>query len=103
MSEALAYARVMMLFMPVLLVFLVCTSLLRGVGDTVSPLLALSLSTLVGLGLTPALHPRLGRRFPRSACRARPMREPSPYFVALVWMGFRLRRRNSPLAPDIEL
>jgi Na+-driven multidrug efflux pump len=56
----------MMLGMPLLLVFILYTQLLRGVGDTVTPLLALCLSTAVGLLLTPALIrgwlglPRLG-------------------------------------------
>jgi putative MATE family efflux protein len=102
MSEALPYARVMMIFMPVLLVFLVCTSLLRGVGDTVSPLLALALSTLIGLGLTPALIrgwiglPSLG--VPSVAYAGA-----VSYCAALIWMGCRLRRKKSPLAPDAEL
>ena len=46
LEDALAYARVMMLSMPVLLVFILSTQLLRGVSDTVSPLLALLLSTV---------------------------------------------------------
>lgn len=102
MVDAVAYARVMMLFMPVLLVFLLVTSLLRGVGDTVSPLLALALSTVVGLVLTPA--------FIRGWTGLPPLGTPSAayaatvsYFVALVWLGFRLRWRASPLAPDAEL
>jgi Na+-driven multidrug efflux pump len=65
LPDAVAYARVM-LGMPLLLVFILYTQLLRGVGDTVTPLLALCLSTAVGLLLTPALIrgwlglPRLG-------------------------------------------
>lgn len=55
LPDAVAYARVMMLSMPLLLVFILATQLLRGVGDTVTPLLALCLSTAVGLLLTPAL------------------------------------------------
>lgn len=38
-----------------LLVFVLFTQLLRGVSDTVSPMLALLVSTSVGLLLTPAL------------------------------------------------
>ena len=55
LDDATSYARVMMLFMPLLLVFILYTQLLRGVSDTVSPLMALLLSTAVGLALTPAL------------------------------------------------
>jgi hypothetical protein len=38
--------------MPSMLVFVLFTQLLRGVSDTVSPLLALMVSTSVGLALT---------------------------------------------------
>ncbi|MFU0840062.1 MAG: hypothetical protein ACFWUJ_16465 [Pseudomonas fragi] len=52
LEEAVGYARVMMLIMPLLLVFILFTQILRGVSDTVSPLLALMVSTAVGLLLT---------------------------------------------------
>ena len=55
LDEAVGYAQVMMLIMPLLLVFILYTQLLRGVSDTISPLLALMVSTVVGLLLTPAL------------------------------------------------
>lgn len=54
LPEAIGYARVMMLAMPGLLVFVLVTQLLRGVGDTVTPLFALLLSTAVSCLLTPA-------------------------------------------------
>ncbi len=47
-------------------VFILLTSMMRGVGDTVTPLLALAISTVIGLAITPALIigwfglPRLG-------------------------------------------
>ncbi len=40
LDDAVGYARVMMLIMPLLLVFVLYTQLLRGVSDTLSPLLA---------------------------------------------------------------
>lgn len=55
LDDAVGYAQMMMLIMPLLLVFILFTQLLRGVSDTVSPLLALMVSTAVGLVLTPAL------------------------------------------------
>src|SRR5258706_864924 len=54
LPEAIGYARIMMLAMPGLLVFILTTQLLRGVGDTVTPLYALLLSTAVSCVLTPA-------------------------------------------------
>ena len=45
----------MMLTMPLGFVFLLMTAMMRGVGDTLTPLLALALSTAIGLILTPLL------------------------------------------------
>ena len=56
----------MMITMPLTFVFILLTAMMRGVGDTMTPLLALAISTVVGLAVTPALIrgwlglPRLG-------------------------------------------
>jgi Na+-driven multidrug efflux pump len=55
LDQASTYARIMMLTMPLTFVVILMTSLPRGVGDTVTPLLALTLSTIIGLAITPAL------------------------------------------------
>jgi Na+-driven multidrug efflux pump len=55
LDQASAYARVMLLTMPLGFVFLLTTAMLRGIGDTLTPLLALALSTAIGLILTPLL------------------------------------------------
>jgi Na+-driven multidrug efflux pump len=52
---ATAYARIMLIAAPGVFTFLLVTSMLRGVGDTRTPLLTLLISTAVGLLLTPAL------------------------------------------------
>ena len=102
LPDAVAYARVMMLSMPLLLVFILYTQLLRGVGDTVTPLLALCLSTSVGLLLTPALIrgwlglPQLGVVSAAAAGFV-------AFSVALAFLWFYLRRKGHPLAPDAEL
>lgn len=102
LDDAVAYARVMLLIMPLLLVFILFTQLLRGVSDTVSPLLALLLSTLTGLLLTPALIkgwlglPPLGIQ---SAAYAGLV----SYALALVFLAWRLRRQRSVLAVDRAL
>ncbi|MEN5094330.1 MATE family efflux transporter [Pseudomonas protegens] len=102
LDDAVGYARVMMLIMPLLLVFVLFTQLLRGVSDTLSPLLALIVSTLVGLLLTPALI--------RGWLGLPPMGIQSAAFAGLVGnilaMGFlvwRLSGRAHPLAPDRTL
>ena len=102
LDDATDYARMMMLFMPLLLVFILLTQLLRGVSDTVSPLLALLVSTTVGLALTPLLIkgwiglPPLGIR---SAALAGFISQ----LAALAFLAVRLRRLGHVLAPDREL
>ena len=66
LPEAIGYARLMMFAMPGLLAFILATQLMRGVGDTITPLFALLISTAVSCVLTPAFIqgwfglPRLG-------------------------------------------
>ena len=55
LDQASAYARIMLLTMPLGFVFLLMTAMIRGVGDALTPLLALALSTAIGLILTPML------------------------------------------------
>lgn len=54
-DAAAGYGRVFFLGIPLFFVFLVLTSMLRGVGDTLTPLLTLGFSILSGLVITPAL------------------------------------------------
>lgn len=101
LDDAVAYAHVMMWILPSLLVFVLFTQLLRGVSDTVSPLLALVVSTCVGLALTPAFIrgwfglPQLGIQSAAYAGLAGNL-------AAMAWLAWRLIRKNHPLAPDRE-
>lgn len=100
--DAVAYARVLMLAMPLLLVFILYTQLLRGVGDTVTPLLALCLSTAVGLVVTPALiQGWLG--LPQLGVVSAAVAGWVSFALALAFLWVYLRRRHHPLAPDAEL
>ena len=102
LPEAIGYARLIMLAMPGLLVFILTTQLLRGVGDTVTPLFALLLSTATSGLLTPAFIrgwaglPQLGVTSAAAASIA-------SFSVALLYLALRLRRGNHPLRPDREL
>jgi putative MATE family efflux protein len=102
LPDAIAYARIMLIAMPGLFIFLLMTSMMRGVGDTVTPLYALTLSTVTGLILTPALIkgwfglPQLGIVSGAYASIV-------SFLVALVWLFFYMRRRKHPLAPDAVL
>lgn len=102
LEDALRYARVMMLMMPVLLVFILFTQLLRGVSDTISPLLALLMSTTVGLVLTPAfIQGWLG--LPRLGILSAAVASLLSTVAAMVFLAVRLRRLGHVMAPDRKL
>jgi len=102
LDAATDYARVLMLIMPLLLVYILFAQLLRGVGDTVSPLLALSFSTAVGLLLTPALI--LGwLGLPQMGIQSAAYASLVSYVVALAFLALRLLGRDHVLAPNRAL
>jgi putative MATE family efflux protein len=102
LADATAYARVMLITMPALFVFLLVTSLLRGVGDAVTPLWALAISTLSGLLITPALI-RGWAGLPAVGIASAAWASAISVTVSLIWLAVRLRRRAHPLAPDAAL
>lgn len=102
LDDAVAYARVMLLIMPLLLVFILFTQLLRGVSDTLSPLLALALSTALGLVLTPAfIQGWLG--LPRLGIQSAAYAGLVSYAVAWAFLVWWLGRRRHVLALDRAL
>lgn len=102
LDQASRYARVMLLTMPLGFVFLLMTAMIRGVGDAVTPLLALALSTAIGLTLTPMLIrggfglPALGITSPAWAAAI------SNAVTLIVLAGYLLRKKHA-LAPDVAL
>ena len=72
LEEAIAYARIMMITMPLTFVFILLTAMLRGVGDTMTPLLALAISTTVGLARSSSAAPSA------SKASGPPIRSPLP-------------------------
>lgn len=99
LEEAVSYARIMMLIMPLLLVLILFTQLLRGVSDTVSPLLALLLSTGVGLLLTPALI-RGWLGLAPMGIQSAALAGMAGNALAMIYLALRLRRKQHVLAPD---
>ena len=99
LDDAETYARIMLVSMPLTFVFLLLTSMLRGTGDTLTPLVALAISAVIGLLTTPALIkgwlglPQLGAS---SAAWASAISG----VVTLLWLTFDLRRRRHVLAFD---
>nr|WP_295890025.1 MATE family efflux transporter [uncultured Devosia sp.] len=96
---AVGYARIVLIGMPGFFLFLVVTSVLRGVGDTITPLLSLILSMIVSMLVTPALIlgwfglPQLGVDSAAWAFIA-------GFLSVLTFLFVYLRARNMPLAPD---
>jgi putative MATE family efflux protein len=102
LAPATTYARVMLLAMPGLFVFLIVTSIMRGVGDMVTPLKALAVSTAVGLVLTPALI-RGWLGLPPAGVASAAYAGLVSFLVTLVWLGFHLHRKGHALAPSAAL
>jgi putative MATE family efflux protein len=99
---AIGYARTMMLAMPGLLVFILVTQLMRGVGDTLTPLYALLISTLVSCALTPAFIRGWGG-LPQLGVTSAAAASIVSFVTALVFLVVIMLRRKHPLAPDREL
>ena len=97
LDQASSYARIMLLTTPLGFVFLLTTAMIRGVGDAVTPLLALALSTAIGLILTPMLiRSEVGITSPAWAAAI------SNAATLLVLAAY-LRRKKHALAPDATL
>jgi putative MATE family efflux protein len=101
-ADATEYARIMLISMPVMFVFILATSMLRGVGDTVTPLYALIFSTLIGVIITPALIqgwfglPKLGVASAAVASLIATV-------LGSIWLAHYLLRRKHTLAPNLAL
>jgi putative MATE family efflux protein len=102
MAEATHYARVVLFAMPGFFAFLLITTILRGVGDAVTPLKALVVSTSVGLIVTPALISGwMG--LPQLGVASAAVGFVTAFLVTLLWLVVYLRRKGHALAPNAEL
>ncbi|MCF4997962.1 MATE family efflux transporter [Pseudomonas syringae] len=101
LDDAVAYAHVMLWILPSMMVFVLFTQLLRGVSDTLSPLLALIVSTSMGLILTPALI-RGWLGLPQMGIQSAAYAGLVGNLSAMAWLAWRLIRNKHPLAPDRE-
>jgi putative MATE family efflux protein len=101
MQDATAYARVVLFGMPGFFAFILVTSIMRGVGDTITPLFALIVSTIVGLIVTPAL---IGGWFglPQLGVASAAYGSVAAFAITLLWLAFYLRRKGHALAPTAE-
>lgn len=102
LDEASAYARIMLLTMPLGFIFLLMTAMIRGVGDTLTPLLALTSSTAIGLILTPSLI-RGASGLPAAGITSPAWAAAISNMLTLVMLAVYLLRRKHALAPDAAL
>ena len=102
LDQASAYARIMLLTMPLGFLFLLMTAMVRGVGDTMTPLLALALSTAIGLILTPMLI-RGSLGLPAAGITSPAWAAAISNAVTLVALALYLLRKKHALAPDAAL
>lgn len=102
LDEASAYARIMLLTMPLGFVFLLMTAMVRGVGDVLTPLLALALSTAIGLILTPLLI-RGASGLPAAGITSPAWASAIANTMTLIVLAAYLLRKKHALAPDAAL
>jgi putative MATE family efflux protein len=102
LAAASAYARIMLFTMPLGFVFLLMTAMIRGVGDAFTPLLALALSTAIGLVLTPVLI-RGAFGLPAAGIASPAWAAAIANALTLIALAVYLRRKKHPLAPDAAL
>jgi putative MATE family efflux protein len=101
-DDAVRYARLMLIGMPVVFLMWLSTSMSRGVGDATTPLRTLALATSIALAATPAFIrgwfglPRLGVASPAVSTWL-------AFTVALAWMFVHWRRTGHALAPSAAL
>lgn len=96
------YAKLMLAGSPLLFLFIAYTSLLRGVGDSVTPLFAVGISIVIGIVVTPALIqgwfglPKLDIQAPAIATLLSQL-------LVLLFLFFYTRAKNHPLQIDTQL
>ena len=102
LAPASSYARIMLLTMPLGFVFLLMTAMIRGVGDALTPLLALGLSTAIGLVLTPVLI-RGSFGLPAAGITSPAWAAAISNALTLIALALYLLRKKHALAPDAAL
>lgn len=102
MHLTLPYVQWMLFSSPILFVYIILTSILRGVGDSVTPLIALGLTSILGLLITPALIDGYGF-LPRLGIIAPAIASIVGYVAVLTFLYYYLRKKKHPLQLDRAL
>lgn len=101
-DEAVDYAQVMFGSLPLMFTAVLAAALLRGTGDSRTPLVVLAIGSAVVLVLTPALM--LGRiGLPPMGVSSAAWAINIGTLTSLVWLSWYLRRRKHPLALNLAL
>ncbi len=99
LADTTEYSRIFLLSAPLLFIFVLFTTITRGVGDTRTPFFALLLSTATSLALTPALiQGWFG--LPRMGVISGAYASIVSFFVTVVWIVCYMLWKKHPLAPD---
>ncbi|MCL6231183.1 MATE family efflux transporter [Acinetobacter amyesii] len=102
MHLSLPYVQWMLAGSPLLFIYIIYTSILRGVGDSTTPLIASGMTIGSGLIITPILiagkfgFPSLGIIAPAIASHI-------GFLIALVFLYFYLKKKDHPLKLDFAL
>lgn len=102
MHLSLPYVQWMLAGSPLLFIYIIYTSILRGVGDSTTPLIASGMTILVGLCVTPVLiagywgFPRLGIVAPAIASTL-------GFISVLIFLYFYLAYKKHPLRLDAQM
>lgn len=102
MHLSLPYVQWMLAGSPLLFIYIIYTSILRGVGDSTTPLIASGMTILIGVFITPVLiagyfgFPKMGIVAPAIATIV-------GYLAVLVFLAVYLNKKDHPLKPDRHL
>jgi putative MATE family efflux protein len=99
LADATAYARVTLIAIPLMFTFFIFTAMLRGVGDTTTPLIALAIATAIGLLATPVLISGFAG-LPALGVAGAAWASTLSFTITVVLLGLHLRRLKHPLAPN---
>ncbi|MDB5393943.1 MAG: family efflux transporter [Rhodospirillales bacterium] len=99
MADETEYARVFLYSVPLLFVFIIYTTITRGVGDSRTPFLALLVQNVVGTLLMVGLIRGWGG-LPKLGVISGAYATIISFFITVVWLAGYLLWKRHPLAPD---
>ena len=102
MPLSLPYVQWMLAGSPLLFVYIIYSSILRGVGDSTTPLIASAMTILIGVLITPVL---IGGYFgfPKMGIIAPAIATAVGYLAVLIFLYIYLNKKGHPLKPDRHL